>query len=162
MAGDEQKEYQWRETYFILFHSSARPTLTQLEHNVSELSDRFQLGNLTADDEGRFESVVIQAPDDYAALEISYETGEAVMAQAVDLAKHLQGEAAPDELARLVRADARLDVMHFEQVFSDAVLDGEDDLEEMLDPSCLLMVVEALVKLTDGIAIDPSSGAILP
>ena len=31
----------------------------------------------------------------------------------------------------------------------------------MLDPSCLLMVVDALVELTEGLPIDPASGQIL-
>ena len=63
--------------------------------------------------------------------------------------------------ALLLRADARLDVMHFEMMSDGDDLD-EDEMDEMFDPSCLLMVVESLVELTRGVAIDPASGAILP
>ncbi len=157
-SGDGE-EYQWRETYFILFRASKRPTLTQVERTVGELNNRLRLENLTADDDGRFESVVIHSPDDYAAIELSYETGEAVTEQATDLAKQLKSEAEADELSKLLVADARLDVMHFEQMVSDSM---DDDEEEMLDPSSLLMVVDALVGLTEGIAVDPASGAIMP
>jgi len=156
-VGDE--EFHWRETYYIFFKQSARPMVTAVEHALGELSRRIQLENLVADDEGRFESVMIQSPDDYAALEVDYESGEAVIEQAAQLAKQLRSEADADGLRRLTSADARLDVMHFERVVTTY---DEEEAEEMLDPGCLLMVVEALVKLTGGIAIDPASGAILP
>ena len=159
MSNNGADEYHWRETYYILFESSQRPTLTQVERSLGELSNRIKLENLNADDEGRFESLMLQSPDDYAALEVSYESGEAVVEMAVDMAKQLKSEAEPEQLAQLLKSDARLDVMHFEQIVSGP---EEDDAEEMLDPSCLLMVVDALVELTGGIAIDPASGAILP
>ena len=159
MSENGNDDYHWRETYYILFDAVDRPTLTQVEHAVGELSGHIRLQNLTADEDGRFESLMLQSPDDYAALEISYEEGEAVIEQAVDLAKQLKSEAEPKQLARLIKANARLDVMHFAQVIPD--LTGEDE-DEMLDPSCLLMVVDTLRELTGGIAIDPASGAILP
>jgi hypothetical protein len=157
--GDDQLE--WRDTYFILFDQSARPTLSQVEAAISDATRRVTLENLEADDDGMFESLLVQAPDDHAALEISYETGDAVVEQSAQLAKQLRGEATPDQLKRLLRADARLDVMHFERVSADS-LDEDDDWESnALDPSSLLNVVEALAKLTKGLPIDPASGAIL-
>ena len=72
-------ELEWRDTYFILFDQSDRPTLTQVEAAITDSSRRLKLENLEADDDGMFESVLVQAPQDNAALEISYETGEAVM-----------------------------------------------------------------------------------
>ena len=156
---EDREEYEWRETYFILFRESKRPTLTQVERTVGELNDRLKLENLTADEDGRFESVMIHSPEDYAAIELSYESGEAVTEQATELAKQLKAEAESDDLAKLLVADARLDVMHFEKMVNDPYGDEND---EMLDPSSLLMVVDALVALTEGVAVDPASGAILP
>ena len=49
--------------------------------------------------------------------------------------------------------------MHFERVVHDT---SGDEEEEMLDPSCLLLAVDLLREMTEGIAIDPASGAILP
>ena len=46
-----------------------------------------------------FESVLVQAPQDNAALEISYETGDAVVAQSTDLAKQLKDELDKKQLA---------------------------------------------------------------
>ena len=159
MSGDDREEYQWRETYFILFRAKKRPTLTQVERTVGELNDRLKLEDLKADDDGSFESVMIHSREDYSAIELSYECGEAVTEQATELAKQLKAEAEPDELAKLLAADARLDVMHLERMVNDGY--GEED-DDMLDPSSLLMVVDALVGLTDGIAVDPASGAIMP
>ena len=76
VENDEQLE--WRDTYFILFRQSERPTLTQVEAAITESSKRLKLENLDADEDGMFESVLVQAPQDNAAVEISYERGEAV------------------------------------------------------------------------------------
>jgi hypothetical protein len=51
-----------------------------------------------------------------------------------------------------------LDVLHFEQITEAG---EEDDQEELLDPSAVLIVLGALAKLTDGIAIDPQSGILM-
>lgn len=159
---DDQLE--WRDTYFILFEQSDRPTLTQVEAAITEASRKLKLENLEADEDGMFESVLVQAPQDKAALEISYETGEAVVQQSADLAKQLKGELDAKQLKRMLKADARLDVMLFERVRGDAWGDQDDDDDWEaggLDPSSLLGVVDALAKLTGGLPIDPASGAIL-
>jgi hypothetical protein len=157
-------ELEWRDTYFILFQQSDRPTLTQVEAAITESSRRLKLENLEADDDGMFESVLVQAPQDNAALEISYETGDAVIEQSADLAKQLKGELDAKQLKRMLKADARLDVMLFERVASNG-FGGEEDEDEWeagsLDPASLLSVVDALAKLTGGLPIDPASGAIL-
>ena len=59
-----------------------------------------------------------------------------------------------DHLDRLAGCDARFDILHFEEV-------SEEGEEETFDPSALLMVIEALAKLTDGVAVDPQSGTIM-
>ena len=159
MSGHENEEFQWRETYFILFRAAKRPALTQVEQALRGLGERIRLENPTADEDGQFESILLHSPDDYAALEICYESGEAVIQQGADLAKELKADITPEQLAQLAEANARMDVMHFEQVVEGAY---DDDEPEMLDPTCLLMVVEALSDLTDGIAVDPASGAIMP
>jgi hypothetical protein len=165
MMEDSDDQLEWRDTYFILFEQSDRPTLTQVEAAITEASRRLKLENLEADEDGMFESVLVQAPQDNAALEISYETGDAVVQQSADLAKQLKGELKAKQLQRMLKADARLDVMLFERVRGDAwggAEGDEDDWESSgLDPASLLNVVGALAKLTGGLPIDPASGAIL-
>jgi hypothetical protein len=164
MMVDNDEQLEWRDTYFILFQQADRPTLTQVEAAISESTRRLKLENLEADDDGLFESVLVQAPQDNAALEISYETGDAVIEQSAELAKQLKDELKVNDLKRMLKADARFDVMLFERVREESFADGDDEEEwetGSLDPSSLLNVVEALAKLTGGLPIDPASGAIL-
>ena len=164
MNDDAGGELEWRDTYFILFQQSDRPTLTQVEAAITEASRRLKLENLEADEDGMFESVVVQAPQDNAALEISYESGDAVVQQSADLAKQLKDELKGKQLQRMLKSDARLDVMLFERVSDDSFPADNDDEEwegGLLDPSSLLNVVGALAKLTGGLPIDPASGAVL-
>ena len=163
METESDDQLEWRDTYFILFDQANRPTLSQVEAAITDAARRLKLEHLEADDDGMFESVLVQAPQDNAALEISYETGEAVIEQSSELAKQLKDELNAKQLAKMLKADARLDVMLFERVEDDAWDDGDDDDWDSggLDPSSLLNVVGALAKLTHGMPIDPASGALL-
>jgi hypothetical protein len=164
MDEESEDQLEWRDTYFVLFRQSDRPTLTQVEAAITESSKRLKLEHLEADEDGMFESVLVQAPQDNAALEISYERGEAVIEQSIEFAKQLKDELSPKQLQRILKADARLDIMFFERV-QDGFSEGDEDDEEWeggsLDPSSLLNVVGALAKLTGGLPIDPASGAVL-
>lgn len=157
-------ELAWRETYFILFQESSRPTLTQVEAAVGESGRRLTMEHLEADDDGLFQSVLIQAPEDNAALEISYESGDAVIQQSAELAKELKNQIDGEQLALLLRADARLDIMHFERVddtFAGTEDAGDELALEALNPATLISVIETLAALTDGLPIDPAAGEVL-
>ena len=114
---------------------------------------------------------MVESPEDHAAVEISYEVGEAIIKQNLAWAKELQKQLPADQLQELMKADARLDVAHFERMpasggdyaadnFGDEFDDEEAGLE-MLDPTCLLTVVETLADLTGGLTFDPAAGEIL-
>ena len=60
-------------------------------------------------------------------------------------------------MEKIARCDARLDVLHFEQL----VDNDDEEPEEMLDPSALLIVLNGLAKLTGGVALDPQAGTLL-
>ena len=161
MSMFENDQYRWRETYFVLFRAKMRPALEAIQETLGHLSDRFLLTNLVADKKGRFESLTLLAPDDFAALDISYLGGEEVREQSEQLIEEITaaaGEGLEPGLLKCIReADGRFDVLHFEQ----AAAFDEDEEEEMFDPSALLVALEALVELTDGIAVDPQAGTIL-
>jgi hypothetical protein len=161
MSTFEREDFRWRETYFILFDSAVRPALQRVVKVLEDLSNNFEIVNQRAEDEGRFDSLTCMSPDDYAALDISYLQGEEVIEQSALLIEEMKRSAAdPEERAKITRiaaCDARFDVMHFQQVSGGE----EDDLDERFDPSALLIVVEALTHLTDGVAVDPQSGAFL-
>lgn len=180
---DSQAQLAWRETYFILFNRDERPTLTQVEAAIIDANPRLAPKNHMADDDGLFSSLFVDAPEDNAALEISYEVGEEINEQSLELANSLKNEIDGDQIAQLVRADARIDLMHFERLLSsgtssdfgsnfgdDDYGDGFDDEEDFadeefaaegLDPATLITVVEALASLTGGLAVDPAAGELL-
>ncbi len=162
MSMFENDQYRWRETYFVLFDSSKTPTLQKVEETLASLDSRFVLTNLRSDSYGRLESLTVLAPDDFAALDICYVEGEEVTELVDGLADELEPMETDAEggaqIDKIRRCDARFDVLHFEQLTD---LDEEDELGEMLDPSALLMVIEALAELTGGVAVDPQSGALL-
>jgi hypothetical protein len=155
MSTFESDRYRWRETYFVLFDSAQRPTMEKVEKALGRLKGQFDLQSPRLDESGEFESVSVLAPGAYAAMDISYLEGEEVLEQAAQLTEELQDQVStPLERAKLKRlsaCDARFDVLHFEEVSDEA---GE---EEMFDPSALLLVVDALTKLTGGVAVDPQS-----
>jgi hypothetical protein len=159
MSMFESDSFQWRETYFVLFDSGKRPTLKKMIATLQELGGQFQLNSSQGDDDGMFESLTLLAPDDFAALDVSYVEGEEVTEQGAALKEEMgpgDAEDAP-KLKRLPRCNARFDIMHFEQI----VEGPDDEPDEMLDPSALLVVMEALMKLTGGIGVDPQSGSLM-
>jgi hypothetical protein len=161
MSTFEDKNYRWRETYFVLFDVKKRPKLQAVVKAVQSLNPRYELRNLNADDHGRIESLTVISPDDYAAMDICFDSGEEVLEQGAALVADLKKFAVdtcadiPEE--KILSYSGRFDVLHFERIGE--TLDEEDD--EMLDPSALLVVLESLAKLTDGVAVDPQSGTIL-
>lgn len=161
MSTFENDHYKWRETYFVLFDSAKRPSLAKMTKVLQGLNRRFELSNAVGDDGGGFESLTLRSPQDYSALDISYMSGEEVQTQGVELAEEMRSTAADAEerakVSRLPKCDARLDILHFEEI----VGGSEDESEETLDPSTLLNVLDALVKMTGGVGVDPQSGSVM-
>lgn len=157
----EDAEFQWRETYFVLFPDAQRPTARVIQEALQRLDGRYQLTELREDPQGHFESVTLKSPDDYAAMDISYMDGEEVTEQVQELLatvrRNKKSESMFDEhqIARLKASNARLDVLHFEHISAASL--GEDD-EEFLDPGALLVVLERLKQICQGVVIDPQSG----
>ncbi len=166
-------ELHWRETYFILFPHDRRPELDKVAKALAKANSRYALENLSADDAGLLQSLLVESSEDHAAVEISYEVGEGVIEQNLEWATQLQGELPAEQLQAIMQADARLDVAHFERVPVgggdqsaeaspfDEEFGSEEENFDMLDPTCLLTVVDALSQLTDGLTFDPASGEIL-
>ena len=162
MSMFENDQYRWRETYFVFFDAQARPTRKAVEKLVAALNGPFDITNSVADDAGRFESLTVVSPDDFAAMDICYLEGEEVLEQGVLLAEELQSVGCqPDDretAQRILQCTGRFDVLHFEQIVDSR---DSDDPDDMLDPSALLVLLEALEKLVGGIAIDPQGGTMV-
>jgi hypothetical protein len=161
MSTFENDRYRWRETYFVLFPASRRPALKVVEKRLAALSKRYSLENLGGDEQGKFESLTLISPDDFAALDVCFTSGGEVLEHADELVQELSATVEPGQkglLKQIKEYDGRFDVLHFEQVADSG---GEDDPDELLDPSALLAVLEELARITGGIAVDPQSGTIL-
>lgn len=160
MSMFEEGDYRWRETYFVLFDSKKRPRAEAVKKVLHALNGRFEFKHATTDDTGRIESLTIVSPADYAAIDISYLDGEEVTEQAEELIKEMRpgaiDAAERRKIESLNRYNARFDVMHFSQV-----VDDDPDEDDIFDPSSLLVVLEALTDLTEGVGVDPASGAVL-
>lgn len=163
MSMFEDTSYRWRETYFVLFRSGNRPTLTAVEQVLSALDAHFALANMKADESGLCESFTLLSPEDFAALDVCYTGGPEVLEEGASLAEEMAaaardtGETVREEEIR--QFDGRFEVLHFERLSGKS--EGEDPTDEMLDPSALLLVLGALARLTDGLAVDPQAGTIL-
>ena len=157
----ENDEYRWRDTYFVLFHVQDRPTLEQTLKAIESLGPRYKLHDVRRDDEGRFESLTLLSPDDFAAMDISYVAGEEVeeqveaLIEATKVDDWTKGE--QRKWKALKGCNARFDIYHFEQV----VLPDDEEDEGYLDPGALLIVLECLVQICQGIGIDPQSGTVV-
>jgi len=163
MSMFEDQGYQWRETYLVFFDPVNRPDLDRVAAALQKISKRFELSNAAADEAGKFESITLMSPDDYAALEISYIEGEEVVEQLPEMLRELKPGALDKtekaKLAKLAKCTARLDVLHFAQRVEDT--GDEEELDDICDPGALLIALDVLVDLTHGIGVDPQSSALL-
>jgi len=157
--------YHWRETYFVFLNSRNRPSLDAVKAAVGELDEHFQLQGGSAEEDGALESLSIVAPEAYSAMDLSYVQGEEVTEQLEELGPQLarmsEDKDAKEQLKRLAGCDARIDVLHFEQLVEPDIGEDEDELNEMLDPSAILLVLRKLAEITEGIAIDPQATCVI-
>lgn len=158
-------DYQWRETYFVFLDPRQRPKLPPLEQRLHAADPRYVIRNPLVDDEGLVQSMTLVSREDNSAIDISFVLGEEVTEQAELLIAEFRPRAADAEekrqLARLRQFQGRYDILHFEHLPEDFMPSGDpEDLDEMLDPSALLAVIQTLVDLTGGLGIDPQSGEI--
>ena len=84
------------------FPHKRRPTLAQVEHALADADPRLQLENLAADDDGLFASVLVESPEDHAAVEMSYE-----MRRGGDRAEPRMGQATAEAALAEAAAAAR-------------------------------------------------------
>ncbi len=155
----ENDRYRWRETYFVLFQSKNRPTVQQVQSALKKLGNRFEVADLQTDESNQLKSLTLLSPLDYAAMDVTYLSGDEVVEQVSELKAEMKAMTlTPEErvkLDHLTNCDARFDVYHFEQLVD------EDEDDEILDPGGLLIVLECLAGLCDGVCVDPQTGGLL-
>jgi hypothetical protein len=134
--------------------------LNQVQRAVQAAGGQFQVERAVADSVGRVESLNIVSPQDHSALEIEYLSADEVADQVAALATDVRASASVDraKLDRLPQCDAGFEVMHFEEMTDNF---SEEEMDEMFDPSALLVVLDALIELTEGVGVDPQTGSFL-
>jgi hypothetical protein len=160
----ENDEYQWRETYFILFREADQPTARKMEQSLKRLDARYAIRDVRADEAGRFESLTLEAPDDYSAMDISLVRGDEVVEQTSELMKELLQNATSAEEKKSIRQldqyRCRYDIYHFEQLVFVGSEDGDDD-NDFMDPGAVLTVMQKIAALCHGVIVDPQAYTII-
>lgn len=155
LFGDSR--YEYRDTFFVLFKKENRPSSDKIQACLAELGPKYETLDLKATD-GELESLTVRSPNDRSAMDITYVQGEEVTTQIDEVMTEFRTiTLAGDDVKKLQRlreCDARFDIYHFEQCLSG----GE---EEMLDPGGLLIVLETIAQLCDGVGLDPQSQALM-
>ena len=160
----ENNEYQWRETYFVVFDKAKRPTATAFEGLISGLNKGYEVRDGRADAEGAFESLTLISKDDYAAMDLTCVVHDEIPQQMEELFNEMKDIAGPDELPtvkRIPECTARLEVYHFEQMVYVGSSGPEDEPDDFMDPGSLLVVLERIAEMVDGIVVDPQSNSLM-
>lgn len=156
----ENDLYQWRETYFVLFQDTTRPQADDVVKAITQQDGRFEVTQVVANDAGQLESLTLRSPEDSSAMDITYVDGEEVGEQVEELLRTMARSTVDsddrDKMNFLGDCNARYDIFHFEEVTFEA-----DEADEILDPGALLLVMERLAGLCQGVGIDPQSGSFM-
>ena len=156
----EDNRYQYRETYFVLFQALSRPDPDSIVTLIKNLGKRYEVGQLRTDEDGGFESLTVYSPTDFSALDITLVIGDEVRDHVVELQEEMSAlPLDPEEKGKLnlvTDCDARFDIFHFELTG-----DGAEGGEEFLDPGALIVILEQLAAVCDGVAVDPQSGTLM-
>ena len=83
----EDGRFRSRETYFVLFPEAKRPTLKAVQKALAAINKNYLLSHPGADAQGHFESITLISPEDYAALDICFTSGQEVTEQIEALAR---------------------------------------------------------------------------
>jgi hypothetical protein len=156
----DDSNYRWRDTFLVLFDDEQRPTI-ELALSAIQKIGKFEMQNLSESESRHIESMTITSNVDLVGLEIFYVAGAEVVEETEALVLELTEDALllgnEDSLTQLSTANARFDILHFEQITENANEPSDDN--ELMDPGSLLAVTAALASLVNGVAVDPSAAS---
>jgi len=155
----ENDQYEYTDTFFVFFKRENLPPAESVKAAIAELGDRYEFGKIGFR-EDQFESMSILSPQDFSAVDIVLDPNADVRTQIEELvtefrALTLTGDDR-DKLGRFKECDARFDLFHFEKKVT-----GNNDPDAFIDPGGLLIVLEKLRSLCDGVGLDPQSQMLL-
>ena len=161
----EQPEFEWRETYFVLFDQAHLPTAEVLRAALESASSKFEIANVRTREDGTFESLTVYSPADLAAMDVTCIHGDDVTTQLPELIDELrpncESEEEQQQLGQLVNSSARMDIYHFEQKDAGVVAAESSEEMEFMDPGGVLMVLELIGQLCEGVVVDPQTSTIM-
>ena len=160
----ENGEYQWRETYFVYFDAKNRPSTEAIQTMLKELNSGYDISNVRSAEDGEFESLTLISKDDYAAMDLTCVATLEMQEQTQELVEQLKENAMPDErdmVKQVSSSDCRLEVYHFEQLVFVGATGSEDELDDFMDPGSLLVVLNQIAEMCDGVVVDPQSNSFL-
>jgi hypothetical protein len=156
----DDPNYRWRDTFLVLFDDEQRPTI-ELALSAIQKIGKFEMQNFSESESRHIESMTITSNVDLVGLEIFYVAGAEVVEETEALVLELTEDALllgnEDSLTQLSTANARFDILHFEQITENANEPSDDN--ELMDPGSLLAVTAALASLVNGVAVDPSAAS---
>src|SRR5262245_932649 len=89
--------FQWRETYFVLFRVPDRPLADAVSAALTQGTERYEIADVQADEQGRFEALTLFSPDDFSAMDIILVTGDEVTEQVNELSNELAKSTLTDD-----------------------------------------------------------------
>lgn len=154
----DDSRYEYCDTFFVLFNKQNRPSSDKIQACLAELGPKYETLDLKATD-GDLESITVRSPNDRSAMDIAFVQGEEVTAQIEEIQTEFKTMTlVGDDMKKLQQlrdCDARFDIYHFEQS------EGGGGEEDMLDPGGLLIVLETIARLCDGVGLDPQSQSLM-
>ncbi|QEG21940.1 hypothetical protein [Mariniblastus fucicola] len=155
----ENDQYEYTDTFFVFFKRENLPTPAAVKTAIAELGDRYDFGEISFR-EDQFESMAVFSPQDFSAMDIVLDLNTEVTTQIEEMvgefrALTLTGDER-EKLQTFKECDSRFDLFHFEKKVK-----GNDDPDAFIDPGGLLIVLEKLRELSDGVGIDPQSQMLL-
>lgn len=156
----ENNLYSWRETFFVLFEEKNRPSTEATRQAILSIGGNYEISDLRESAADTFDAMTVISPDDCAAMDLTFISGEEVKEHVAELKEEFSNTGLTDEertkLETLDQYNARFDVFHFEQL-----VDFSEEEDEFMDPGTVLLVLEKLAALCQGVAIDPQSSSIM-
>jgi len=155
----ENEQYEYTDTFFVFFKRENLPKASAVKNAIAELGDRYQFGQVAFREE-QFESMTVLSPQDFSAMDIVLDLNTEVTTQVEELATEfrtitLTGDDR-SKLERFKSCDSRFDLFHFEKQVKD-----NQDPDAFIDPGGLLIILEKLRGLCDGVGLDPQSQMLL-
>ncbi len=158
----EDPLYEWRETYFVFFHSRNTPSVERLISVIKAIGRQVEISKVARREDGTLESITVYSPEDFAAMDITCMSGKDVVEQLPTLVTELRKNCPTKEeqtrLKQILDCDSRIDIFHFEHL--ESAVAHDDDLE-LMDPGGLLLIMDQIGELCDGIVVDPQSSSLM-